>query len=442
MSPVDWLERTFRLAAAGTTVRREVLGGTTTYLAMAYILFVNPAILAGAGMNANAVFMATALASAFAMVVMAFFANYPVALAPGMGVNAFFAFTLCGVGEMGFSWQEALGAVFVAGVIFLALSFVGFRQRILHALPRPLQMAIAGGIGLFIFHIGLQWSGLVVAGPPDTLVKFGSLTDTKTLLALGGLVVAVVLGVRKVPGSLMIAIILTAVAGMAVGEIERPENLFASLDFSALGETAFALSFPNPLEKPEFLTAIVLLFFVDLFDTVGTLVAVGHRAGLMKEGRLPRAERAFAADASGTTVGALLGTSTVTSYIESAAGVAQGARTGLSTLVVALLFLASLVLVPVVGLVGTSKFVVGPALILVGLMMMRTLREIPWDDLTDAIPAAFAVAMPFFFSITEGIALACIAYLFCKAAAGRLREVPWTLRVVALAFLLRYALLS
>ncbi|MHC4224558.1 MAG: NCS2 family permease [Planctomycetota bacterium] len=435
---MSFLERRFGLSAAGTTVRREVIGGASTYLAMAYILFVNPVILANAGMNPDAVFMATALASAVAMVVMGLFANYPVALAPGMGVNALFAFVICG--SMGFGWQEALGATLVAGVIFLLLSLVGFREKILNALPRPLQMAIAGGIGLFIFHIGLQWSGLVV-DHPETLVAFGSLTETRTLLAVGGLVVAVVLSIWKVPGSLILAICMTAAAGVAAGEIERPARLLAPLDFSALGETAFALSIPNPLEKPDFLTAVVLLFFVDLFDTVGTLVAVGHRAGLLREGKLPRAERAFASDAVGTTVGALLGTSTVTSYIESAAGVAQGARTGLSTLVVALLFVLSLLLLPVVGLVGTAKFVVGPALILVGLMMMKTLREVPWDDMTEAIPAAFAVAMPFFFSITEGIALACIAYVFCKAAAGRLREAPWTLRLVALAFLLRYALL-
>jgi AGZA family xanthine/uracil permease-like MFS transporter len=439
MSPVTWLERRFRLADAGTTVRREVLGGATTYLAMAYILFVNPSLLADAGMDRDAVFVATALASAVAMVVMAFAANYPVALAPGMGLNAYFAFVVCG--SLGFSWQEGLGATLVAGIVFLALALVGFRQKILHALPRSLQMGIAGGIGLFLLHLGLQWSGLVV-DHPVTLVAFGSLHDPKTLLALGGLLVAVVLTVCRVPGSLILAIVTTVATALLFRVVEAPTPILEAPRLGALSETAFAFEIPNPLVKPDFLTVVVILLFVDLFDTVGTLVAVGHRAGLMQGDRLPRAERAFAADAVGTSVGALLGTSTVTSYIESAAGIQQGARTGLATLCTAALFVASLLLQPFLGLIGTEKFIVGPALVMVGLFMMRTLREINWDDVTDAIPAGLAIAMPFFFSITEGVALACIAYPVCKAAAGRFREVPWTLRVVALAFLLRYALLT
>lgn len=436
---MNWLERRFRLADAGTTVRREVLGGATTYLAMAYILFVNPLLLANAGMDPDAVFVATALASAIAMIVMALGANYPVALAPGMGLNAYFAFVVCG--SLGFSWQEALGATFVAGLVFLALALVGFREKILHALPRSLQMGIAGGIGLFLFHLGLQWSGLVV-GREATLVGFGSLHDPKTLLALGGLLVAVVLTVCRVPGSLILAIVATIGAALLFGVVQAPTPLIKAPHLGALLETAFALEIPNPLDKPDFLTVVLILFFVDLFDTVGTLVAVGHRAGLMRGDRLPRAERAFAADAVGTSVGALLGTSTVTAYIESAAGIQQGARTGLATLCTAGLFLASLLLQPFLGLIGAERFIVGPALVMVGLFMMRTLREIAWDDVTEAIPAGLAIAMPFFFSITEGVALACIAYPVCKAAAGRFREVSWTLRVVALAFLLRYVFLT
>jgi AGZA family xanthine/uracil permease-like MFS transporter len=402
---------------------------------MAYILFVNPVILANAGLDPDAVFLATALASAFAMVVMAFLANYPVALAPGMGLNAYFAFTICG--PLGFTWQQGLGATLVAGVLFLLLSFVGFRERVLHAIPRSLQMAIAAGIGLFIFHIGLQWSGLVAASP-DTLVSFGDLGRTETLIALGGLVAGVALQVLHVPGNLIVAIAVAALGGLVFGVIEPPPTLLQAPDLGALGKTAFALEIPNPLSHPDFLTVIVLMLFIDLFDTVGTLVAVGHRAGLLKDGKLPRAERAFVADAAGTTVGALLGTSTVTSYIESAAGVAQGARTGLSTLFIALLFLVSIAFQPLVGILGAAPFVVGPALVLVGLTMMRTLKEVSWDDVTDAIPAGLAIAMPFFYSITEGVALACIAHVFCKTVAGRLRETNWVLRLVALAFLARY----
>ncbi|MFQ5844316.1 MAG: NCS2 family permease [Planctomycetota bacterium] len=431
-------ERRFRLSEAGTTVRRELLGGASTYLAMAYILFVNPTLLRHAGMDPDAVFLATALASAFAMVVMALWANYPVALAPGMGLNAYFAFVICG--PLGFSWQQALGATLLAGALFLLLSLVGFRERVLQAIPRSLQMGIAAGIGLFIFHIGLQWSGLVVA-EPVTLVTFGDLGRPQTLVALCGIGVAAALTVRRVPGSLLIAIAWAAAAGLVSGVLEPPGTVFRPPSLGALKETAFRLEIPDPLKNPDFLTVVVLLLFIDLFDTVGTLVAVGHRAGLLQEGRLPRAERAFVADAAGTTVGALLGTSTVTSYIESAAGVTQGARTGLSTLFVAALFLASIVLQPLVGIIGNARFVVGPALLMVGLMMMRTLREISWDDATEAIPAGVAVSMPFFFSITEGVALGCIAYVFCKAVAGRLRETGWTLRLVALAFLVRYLFL-
>jgi AGZA family xanthine/uracil permease-like MFS transporter len=420
-------------------VRREVLGGASTYLAMAYILFVNPAILMAAGMDPHAVFLATALASVFAMVVMAFAANLPVALAPGMGLNAYFAFTVCG--PLGFSWQQGLGATLIAGILFLLASFVGFRERILHALPRSLQMAIAAGIGLFIFHIGLQWSGLVAASP-TTFVTFGDLSRPETLIAVGSLVVAIILQVRRVPGNLVIAIVGAAGAGLAFGVIDAPPSLLQAPDLAALKKTAFALEIPNPLESPDFLTVVVLILFIDLFDTIGTLVAVGHRAGLMKDGRLPRAERAFASDAAGTTAGALLGTSTVTSYIESAAGVAQGARTGLSTLVVAALFLVSILFQPLVGVVGTTQFVVGPALVMVGLSMLRTLRDVEWDDVTDAIPAGLAISMPFFYSITEGVALACIAHVFCKTAAGRGRETTWTMRLIALAFLARYAILA
>ncbi|MHC4547427.1 MAG: NCS2 family permease [Planctomycetota bacterium] len=436
---MSWLERRFRLVDAGTTVRRELLGGASTYLAMAYILFVNPVLLGKAGMDPDAVFVATALASAVAMLFMALAANYPVALAPGMGINAYFAFVICG--QLGFTWQEGLGATLLAGLIFLALALVGFREKILHALPHSLQMGIAAGIGLFLFHLGLQWAGLVV-DHPETLVTFGSLDDPKTLLAMGGIVLAAVLTIWRVPGSLILAIAATVAGGIGFGVIEEPEHVFRPPHLGALKETALALEIPSPLVKPDFLTIVVILLFVDLFDTVGTLIAVGHRAGLVKEGRLPRAERAFAADALGTTAGALLGTSTVTSYIESAAGVQQGARTGLATLATAALFLGSLVFQPLVNLIGDATFVVGPVLIMVGLFMMRTLKEIPWDEVTDAIPAGLAIAMPFFFSITEGVALGCIAYFFCKAAAGRLREVPWTLRIVALAFLGRYVFIA
>ncbi|MEE3622900.1 NCS2 family permease [Nitrospirillum sp. BR 11752] len=428
------LDRFFGLTPHGTTVRTEILAGVTTFLTMAYIIFVNPQVLGKAGMDPGAVFVATCLASALGCFIMGLYANYPIALAPGMGLNAYFAYSV--VGGMGYPWPVALGAVFLSGVGFTILSLLPVREAIVNAIPTGLKHAISAGIGLFLGLIALQNAG-IVAAHPATMVTLGPLGKPQALLACAGFLALVVLVARGVTGAVVIAIVGTALAGMVLGvtpmiasPVSLPPNPAPTLlQMDVAG--AFKMG----------LTAIIFAFlFVDLFDTAGTLVGVSHRAGLLDgQGRLPRLKRALLADSLATTAGAALGTSTVTAYIESAAGTFAGGRTGLTAVVVGLLFLAALFLSPLAAAI--PGYATAPALFYVACLMVRGLAEIAWDDVTDSVPAVItALAMPFTFSIADGIAFGLIAHCAIKLLTGKGRELGIALPILAALFVLRFAL--
>ena len=439
-----FLERRFHLADHRTTIGTEVLAGVTTFLTLAYILFVQPALLSSIGLDFGAVFVATCVASAFATLLMAGLANYPIAVAPAMGHNFYFAFTV--VVAMEVPWEVALGGVAVAGLLFVATAGFGLREKLITAIPTSLKHAIATGIGLLIAMIGLQWAGVIVASP-GTLVTLGDLRAPPVLVALVGLIVMAVLWVRGVRAAILLGILASTLAAWLGGMVQFQG--VASLPPSLL-PTLGRLDIFGAL-RPEMVAVIFVFFFLALFDSVGTLVAVGEQAGLMRNGTLPRARGALLADAIGTVAGAGLGTSTVTAYVESATGVAAGGRTGLTAVVIALLFLASLFLSPLVSVIGggydagggvTLYPVVAPALILVGAMMVRGMRRIDWDDPTEAMPAFLTMmVIPLAVSITDGIAFGFIAYTLLKLATGRRREVHWLVPVFAVLFLVRYALL-
>lgn len=436
------VERWFRLSELGTTIRTEALAGVTTFLTMAYIIFVQPAVLSAAGMDFGAVLVATCLSSAGATLLMAFLANYPIAVAPAMGHNIFFVYTV--VLGMGVPWPIALGAVAWAGIVFILTAGIGLRERLITAIPASLKHAIAAGIGLLIATIGLQWAGVIVASP-KTLVTLGEVTSPPVLLALFGLAVMAVLFARGIRGAVLWGILLTTGVGLLFGLV-RYQGLISRPP--SLAPTLLRLDLLGAL-RPQMLEAIFVFFFLALFDSVGTLVGVAGQAGLLRDGVLPRAREALLADAIGTVGGALLGTSTVTAYIESATGVAAGGRTGLANLVTAALFLLSLLFYPLVRMIGggyhtaqgtTLYPVIAPALVLVGTLMMKEAARIPWEEMTEAIPAFLTmVMMPLSLSITDGIAFGFIAYALVKLAAGRGREVHWFIYLFAALFGLRYA---
>ena len=436
------LDRTFRLRERGTSVQTEVLAGATTFLTMAYIVLVNPAILSTTGMPLAGVAAATCLAAGVGCLLMGFLANYPIALAPGMGLNAYFAFTV--VGAMGIPWQTALGLVFVSGVLFFVLTLVGVRQLIVAAIPRALFSAIAAGIGLFIAFIGLRGAGLVVANPA-TLVALGDIHAPATLLALLGLTILSVLLVLKVRGAIFIGIVATAVLGWALGlaswspqpySLEQMTGTALKLDIPAalgVGGHGFGLAL---------LEILFVFLFVDLFDNVGTLVAVSKKAGLMQpDGSIPRLNRILFADAGATVVGSLAGTSTVVSYIESASGVSAGGRTGLTAVVTGLLFLATLFVAPWAQVIPAAA--TAPALILVGAMMMAPLTEIDWDDPVVSIPTFLTlVTIPLTFSIANGLAFGVIAYAVLKLASRRVARADWLLFALAALFVARFVYMA
>ncbi|MBD3348820.1 MAG: NCS2 family permease [Candidatus Eisenbacteria bacterium] len=437
------LERLFKLRENGTTVRAEIVGGATTFMTMAYIIIVNPQLLSvpsGAGMDFEAVMVATCLSSAFATLLMAFLANYPIALAPGMGLNAYFSFLICG--KMGVPWQVALGIVFISGVVFTILTVARVREMIVTAVPQPIKLATAAGIGLFIAFIGLKDAGLVEADPA-TLVTLGDLHRPPTLLALFGLVVISGLMAVRVRGAIFWGILATGLVGVATGMV-RFEGFFATPSI----RPTFMQMRPLAAFRLEYLTPILVLLFFDMFDTVGTLIGVSERAGFMKDGKLPRANRALASDSVGTMAGAALGTSTVTSYIESAAGVSAGARTGLSNLVTAGLFLVALFFLPIVQVFGSGFEsgegavlypITAPALIVVGALMVQCVSRINWKEYSDAIPAFLTlIVMPLTFSIAHGLAIGFISYPVLKAVSGKAREVHWLVYLLAGLFVLRY----
>jgi len=438
------LERWFGLRAAGTSVRTEVLAGMTTFLAAAYIIFVQPTVLSAAGMDHGAVLTATCLATAFATLLMAFLANYPIVVAPAMGHNFFFAFTVVVAG--GTPWQVALGAVAIAGTLFILTAGIGLRERVIAAIPRSLRHAITVGIGLLIAMIGLQWSGIIVDAP-GTLVALGPLTSTPVLLAVGTLAVTAVLMARGVRAAILIGIGASTLVALAAGLVEFSGVVAAP---PSLAPTFLQLDILGAL-SPSLIDVVFVFFLLALFDSIGTLIGLANRIGLVQaDGTVPRVRQALLADAAGTVVGAGLGTSTVTAYIESSTGVAAGGRTGLTAVVTAGLFLLALFFYPLVGMVGSGYAladgrvlypIVAPALVLVGVMMMEGVRDIAWDDLTEAIPGFLAViTMPLAFSITDGIAFGFIAYAILKPATGRARELDWLTYVFAVLFLIRYAI--
>jgi len=436
------LERLFKLRENGTNVPTEFLGGATTFMTMSYIIFVQPAILAQAGMDRGAVMAATCISSAVATALMGLLANYPIAQAPAMGHNVFFAVIVCGT--MGFSWQAALGAVFVSGLAQIVLSIAGFYDKLVSAVPDGLKHAIAVGIGLLIAFIGLEYAGLVVPSP-GTYVGLGDLSSPPVLLALFGLVLTSVLMAVKAPGGILVGILATALAGIPFG-IVRYHGLLSAPP--SLAPTLFRLDIQGAF-KTGFFTVLFVFFFLDVFDCVGTLIGVSQPAGFIKKGKLPRVNRAILADALGTAEGALLGTSTVSSYIESATGIAQGARTGLANVFTALLFVAALFFSPLAEMISGDVIignlilhpVIAPALIIVGYLMLKSVRQIEWDDVTEAIPAFLAIIiMPLTASITEGIAFGFISYSILKLATGQGRKVHALVYVFSALFIVRYFL--
>ncbi len=427
------MEQFFKLKENGTTVKTEILAGVTTFLTMAYILAVNPGILSATGMPADSVFMATALSAMIATLVMALVARLPFALAPGMGLNAFFAFAV--VLGMGKSWQFALTAVFLEGIIFLVLTALNVREAIINSIPANVKKAISVGIGLFIAFIGLQGAGLIVNNDA-VLVGVGSLKSMPALLTVIGLFITAVLLAFKVKGSLLIGIVVSTIIGIPMG-VTNVEG--------------FRLFGPLPSLKPIFwqfewnniltLDMLVVLFtflFVDMFDTVGTLIGVSTKAGLLqKDGSIPRAKQALFADAIGTTVGAVLGTSTVTTYVESAAGVEEGGRTGLTSLTTAVLFLIAIFFAPVFLLVPGAA--TAPALILVGLFMMTPVKDIEWGDITEGLPAFLTLLMmPLTYSIADGIVWGLLSYILLKLLTGKAKEVNFVTYIVGVFFLLKF----
>jgi adenine/guanine/hypoxanthine permease len=432
-APQSVLDRIFGLDKSGSNLRTEFIAGLTTFLTMVYIVFVNPQILGNTGMDKGAVFVATCIASAVSTLVMALYANYPIALAPGMGLNAFFAFTV--VLAMKYTWQQALAAVFCSGVIFFLISIFRIREYIINSIPRNLKLAISAGIGLFLGIIALEQSKIVVASPA-TLVTLGDLRNPVPILCLFGLVLITALNYRRIVGGTLIGIIVVTLIGIPLGlatysgVVSAPPSLkptLFQLDFSRIGESSF-------------LIVIFSFLFVDVFDNAGTLIGVTHRTGLTdKDGNLPRMKQALVADSFAAMFGALIGTSTTTSYIESASGIAAGGRTGLTAFFVAIFFLAALFFAPLAGMV--PAYATSAALLYVACIMARGFAEIDWDDITEAAPAVVAaVSMPLTYSIATGIGLGFITYALVKLIAGKFADATPAVLVLAAIFALKFAM--
>lgn len=428
------MKKYFQFEELGTNYRREIVGGITTFLAMAYILAVNPNILAAAGIDKGAAFVATALAAIVGSLIMGILAKYPIALAPGMGLNAFFAYTV--VGAYGIPWQTALTGVFFSGIIFIILSLTGIRETIINAIPVQLKYAVSAGIGLFITFVGLQSSGIIVKSDA-TLVTLGDFTVGSTLLAVTGLVIAVILMVRKIPGSIFITIVVTAIIGVITGVIAKPDAVVSAIP--SISSTFGVALDPilhdfSSLLNLKFLIVVLTFLFVDFFDTAGTLMAVADKAGLVKNNKLPRAGRALMADALATTAGSLIGTSTTTAYVESTAGVAAGARSGFAAVVTAILFAVALFFSPLLAVITSA--VTAPALIIVGILMVSTLKNIEWDKFEIAVPAFLTILiMPLGYSIASGIAVGFLFYPITMLLAGRRKEVHWIMYILFFVFI-------
>ena len=454
------LERLFKLKQNHTTVKTEVLAGITTFMTMAYILAVNPSILSASGMDPNAVLMATALASFIGTMCMAFMANYPFALAPGMGLNAYFAFTVCGM--YGYSWQVALAAVFIEGIIFIILSLTNVREAIFNAIPMTLKHAVSAGIGLFIAFIGLQNAKLVVANS-STLVSYQTFKENVSsigigaLLALIGVLITAVLLIRKVKGGILLGILITWGLGMIcqavglyvpnaeLGMYSLYPNFAGGLALGSIGQTfgQFAKADFTGVSIANFVVIVFSFLFVDIFDTLGTLIGVASKTEMLdKDGKLPRIKGALMADAVATCAGAVLGTSTTTTYVESASGVSEGGRTGLTAATTGILFLVAIVAAPI--FTAIPSFATAPALIIVGFLMISSILKIDFADMTEAIPAFLCIlCMPLMYSISEGITVGFISYTIINLIAGRAKEkrLSILMYVLAVLFILKYILL-
>jgi AGZA family xanthine/uracil permease-like MFS transporter len=428
------LDKQFGLTASGTGIRTEVVAGITTFLTMAYIIFVNPDILSSTGMDRNAVFVATCLAAAVGSAVMALWANWPIGMAPGMGLNAFFAFTV--VGTLGFSWQQALGVVFISGLVFLLLSATGIRRWLIAGIPASMRSAIAAGIGMFLGLIALKNAGIVTANPA-TLVGLGDLTATGTLLAVAGFFIIAALDALKVRGAILIGILAITIASIAVGA--SPFGGIVSMPPSIM-PTLLQLDITGALTVGIF-HVILVMVLVEVFDATGTLIGVAKRAGLLSDGPAHRnggLSRALMADSTAILAGSLLGTSSTTAYVESASGVQAGGRTGLTALVVAALFLLAMFFAPLAG--SVPPYATAPALLYVACLMMREFEEISWGDVTESAPAVLtALMMPFTYSIANGLAFGFVSYAAIKLLTGRAREVHAATWLVAALFVIRFA---
>ena len=429
------LEQLFKLSENKTNVRTEIVAGITTFLTMAYIIFVNPAILGAAKMPFGAVFVATCVAAAIGCFLMAFLANYPIALAPGMGLNAYFAFGV--VGGMGYSWQVALGCVFISGVIFFIISVLPIREWIVNAIPKSLKMAIAAGIGLFLALIALKNAGVVV-GDKATLVTHGKLTSFPVVMAALGFALIVALEYRRVMGGVIIGILAVTVVAIAAGQ-QKFEGIFDVPP--SIAPVFLQMDLTGALQV-GLVTVVFAFLFVDLFDNTGTLIALAHRGGFMRpDGTVPRLNRALISDSTAAMIGAAVGTSTTTSYIESASGINAGGRTGLTAATVGLLFILALFVAPLAG--SIPAYATAPALLYVACLMTHSLIEVDWEDLTESAPAVItALAMPFTFSIAEGIAFGFISYAGIKLATGRYRDIHPAVGILAVLFVIKYMVIG
>ena len=431
---MTWLARTFKLEEHQTDVRTEVLAGLTTFLTMAYIIFVNPNILADAGMPHDAVFVATCIAAAIGTIIMGMYANYPIAMAPGMGLNAYFAYAV--VKGMGFTWQAALGAVFISGCLFLLVSVFRIREMIVNGIPHSIRVAITAGIGLFLGIVSLRGAGLIV-GNPATLVTLGDVHQPSVILAVIGFFLIVALDHLRVKGAILIGILAVTAASFFVagntfhGVVSMPPSLAPTLlQLDIMGALSVGI-----------LNVVLVFFLVELFDATGTLMGVANRAGLLKQGKMDRLNKALLADSTAIMAGSLLGTSSTTAYIESASGVQAGGRTGLTALTVAVLFLLCLFFSPLAGVV--PAYATAPALLYVSCLMLRELVDLNWEDTTEAVPAVLtALMMPFTYSIANGVAFGFITYSGLKLFTGRMREVPIIVWIISAVFLFRFFYLS
>lgn len=444
------LERFFKLSENGTNVKTEVIGGLTTFFTMAYIIFVNPGMLGTTGMNPQGVMVATCISAAIGTLIMGLYANLPFAMASGMGLNAFFAFTVCGA--MGFTWQQALAAVFISGVIFIILSVTGLRTAIVNAIPMSIKIAISAGIGLFIAFIGLINSGLIHLENNLPITSFNS---PATLLAIAGLIIMIILMALKVKGAILIGIVATSLIGIVLQLLGIDVGVVfpTSFDFSAIAaikDTFFKMDFVGLFNfsagagtvLTSIISVLITLTMIDMFDTVGTLIGTATKAKMLdKEGKLPNCDKALLADAVATSVGACCGTSTVTTYVESSAGIAEGARTGLSSVVVSILFIVSIFFAPVLGLIPGAA--TAPALVVVGILMVSGIKDIDWADFEVAAPAFLTMAMmPFAYSIGDGIGYGCISYVLIKLVKGKAKEIKPTMYVIAALFLIRFVVVA